>query len=176
MLARQDLAPEPRYQLVPRTLCFVFHGDELLLVRGAPSKRLWAGLYNCIGGHVERGEDVAAAATREVREETGLEVRDLRLRGVVIIDAEPLLGIGLYVFSAQAGTRRVTPSAEGSLTWFARDSLPSQGLVEDLPVLLDRILSAGPTDPPFSAHYSCDADHQLAIRFAPCSGPPHGSS
>ena len=59
---------------------------ELLLLKGAPAKRLWANRYNGLGGHVEATEDVYTAAVREVWEEAGIEVRELALRGVVTID------------------------------------------------------------------------------------------
>jgi len=51
----------------------VFRGDEVLLVkRGrAPSRGLWA----IPGGSVELGETLREAAEREVREETGIEIR-----------------------------------------------------------------------------------------------------
>ena len=68
-----------RYQVIPRTLCFITYGDEVLLLRGGPHKRLWAGRYNGVGGHIEAGEDVHAATLREIDEETGLTVHDLRL-------------------------------------------------------------------------------------------------
>ena len=38
---------------------------EVLLLRGAADKRLWANRYNGLGGHVEAGEDVLSAAKRE---------------------------------------------------------------------------------------------------------------
>ena len=42
-----------RYQVVPRTLCFIIHDDDVLLLRGAPTKRIWPNKYNGVGGHVE---------------------------------------------------------------------------------------------------------------------------
>ncbi|MCH7664271.1 MAG: NUDIX domain-containing protein, partial [Chloroflexi bacterium] len=54
-----------RYQLIPRVLIFITRGDEVLLLKGAPDKNLWANLYNGVGGHIERGEDVLSAARRE---------------------------------------------------------------------------------------------------------------
>jgi 8-oxo-dGTP diphosphatase len=31
-----------RYQIIPRVLIFIFDGDRVLLIKGAPNKRLWA--------------------------------------------------------------------------------------------------------------------------------------
>ena len=75
-----------RYQVIPRTLCFVTQGMTSCCFRGGPHKRLWAGLYNGVGGHIEPREDVYSAARREIREETGLEVADLRLRALIHVD------------------------------------------------------------------------------------------
>ena len=166
-MKKGDQHPDPgRYQLVPRTLCFVFHDDDLLLLRVAPSKRLWANLYNGIGGHVDRGEDVASAARREIREETGLDVDGLRLTGVITIDVEPQLGIALYLFTAQARQRLVTPSAEGKLEWFSTDCVPLDEMVDDLPQLIERVLVMGGSHAPFCARYSYGSEDELIVEFA----------
>jgi 8-oxo-dGTP diphosphatase len=156
-----------RYQVIPRTLCFITHGEEVLLLHGGPKKRLWAGRYNGLGGHVEPGEDIYASASREVREESGLNVRDMRLRGVVHADAsDPAAGILFFVFTAVADDKRVVASEEGALEWWPVNALPIDSLVEDLPVLLPKILAMGPTDPPLFVAYSYDARDKLGIRFA----------
>jgi len=38
-----------RYMLIPRTIIFLRRGDSFLLIKGAPTKRLWAGKYNGVG-------------------------------------------------------------------------------------------------------------------------------
>jgi len=63
---------QDRYMLIPRTLIFLTRGDKILLIKGAANKRLWANLYNGIGGHIEPGEDILSAARRELKEETNL--------------------------------------------------------------------------------------------------------
>lgn len=59
----------------------VRRGDDLLLVkRGRPPG---AGLWSLPGGRVEPSESLREAVVREVREETGLEVRPAQLLGWV---------------------------------------------------------------------------------------------
>jgi len=171
--ADQKIIPN-RYQVVPRTLCFIIHEDELLLLRGAPDKRIWPNRYNGVGGHVKPNEDVYAAARREVREETGLEAQDLRLRGVVNIpvDAQSKRGVMLFIFTAVALARAVYPSSEGAPSeegvpeWVPAARLSELPLVEDLSTLIPRVLAMGPDAPPFFAHYHYNAQDQLVITFS----------
>lgn len=156
-----------RYRVIPRTLCFIINGEDVLLLRGGPHKRLWAGKYNGIGGHVEAHEDIYTSVLREVREETGLSVHEVRLRLVVHADAgDPGVGIMIFVFTAAASTREVTPSDEGSLEWVPCSNLPLEDVVEDLPLLLPRLLAMAPSDPPFFAAYSYDEADHLHVTFA----------
>jgi 8-oxo-dGTP diphosphatase len=155
-----------RYQAVPRTLCFITHGQDVLLLRGAPTKRIWPGKYNGVGGHVEAGEDILTSALREMKEETGLDVADARLRGVINVDAGRPTGILVFVFTAQALGRTITPSDEGALEWVKQDQVTPLDLVEDLPQLLPRVLAMRPDDPPFFARYHYDEQDQLVITFA----------
>ena len=158
---------EDRYRVIPRTLCFVIRGSEVLLLRGGPHKRLWAGRYNGVGGHVEAGEDIYTATRREVQEETGLDVHDLQLRCVVNADAgDPAVGIMFFVFTAETTQRDVRSSEEGVLEWWPVSRLPTEMLVEDLPILLPKVLKMDATAPSFYAAYSYDAEDRLVISFA----------
>jgi 8-oxo-dGTP diphosphatase len=137
---------------IPRVLCFITHGDDVLLLRGAPDKRLWANRYNGIGGHVEPGEDVYSAARREIQEEAGIPITELRLRGIITVAPErDEPGVLLFVFTAQALSRDVRASAEGQPVWVARDQIGTLDVVEDVPVVLKWALEMKPDDPIFAA-------------------------
>jgi 8-oxo-dGTP diphosphatase len=157
---------QPRYQVIPRTLIFVTHGEQVLLIKGAPTKRLWANRYNGVGGHIERGEDALSAARRELAEETGLQVPGLRLCGMVLVDGDDLTGIGIFVFRGEAVDAELQPSKEGSLEWVPRQQIGELPVVEDLPALLDRVLEIEPGQAPFSAHSSYNQAGELVVRFA----------
>ncbi len=149
-----------RYMLIPRTLIFLRRGDSVLLIKGAPHKRLWANKYNGVGGHVERGEDVLAAARRELLEETGLSA-DLWLCGAVVVDTGENTGIGIYVFTGECPQGEPKPSAEGILEWVPFAEIPHLPAVEDLPFLLERIQKMKRGDPPFSARSFYDENENL---------------
>ena len=160
-----------RYVLVPRTLIFLIRDECVLLLKGSPEKRLWAGLYNGIGGHVERGEDVLSAAYRELSEETGMEVNDLWLCGLITIDSGEDVGVGIFILRGDISavsaefSDQLPPSSEGTLEWVQVNQLGSLPLVEDLQVLLPRVLGAQRGEPPFSAHYWYDEADRLMIMF-----------
>jgi 8-oxo-dGTP diphosphatase len=156
-----------RYKLIPRVLIFLTRGDQLLLLRlkGKPKDKGWAGLYNGIGGHIERGEDVLSAAQRELQEETGLTAQHLWLCGVITIDTGQDTGIGLYVLRGEYSTGEILPSDEGMAEWVALDSLSDIPLIEDLPSILPRLLSMQKGDPPFSAQYRYDEIGRLHIKY-----------
>jgi 8-oxo-dGTP diphosphatase len=155
-----------RYAIIPRTLIFVTRENMVLLIKGAPTKRLWANRYNGIGGHIEHGEDALSAAKRELNEETGLESVDLRLVGTVLIDISAERGIGLYVFRGEYAGGALVASHEGQLEWVPVDRLEEYALVEDLKTLLPRILRMQPCDSPFSALYDYDEHETMRIHFA----------
>ena len=63
----------------------IFRENEVLFVKHKPSSKHTTGYYGLPGGYVEYPESYKSAATREVEEETGLE-----------IDESDLLEVGTY--------------------------------------------------------------------------------
>jgi 8-oxo-dGTP diphosphatase len=153
-----------RYTVIPRTAIFLRRGKSYLLLMGAPTKRLWPNKYNGLGGHIERGENILAAAKRELLEETGLSA-DLWLCGTVIVDAGDT-GICLFLFSGECLEGEPQPSTEGTAEWISYDAMPELPVVEDLPILLSKIHHMQRGDPPFFAWSHYDGGEKLTVEFA----------
>ena len=158
-------AVEGRWLTIPRTLSFVLNGGDVLLMKRAPHKRIFPNRYNGVGGHIERDEDPLTSARREIAEETGLTVRDARLSAVYNVDAGEATGIILFVFTAISDSREVIANDEGTLHWIPLDEVVSLDVVEDLPLILPRILDHD-ADAPLFAHLSYDEGDAMRLRFA----------
>ena len=77
------------------------------------NKDKWIG----IGGHLEEGESPEECLVRETREETGLELTDYSLRGVItfVTDSYPTEYMFLYTAAGFSGT--LLSCDEGDLEW-----------------------------------------------------------
>ncbi len=153
-----------RYLLIPRTLIFIRCGDSILLIKGAPNKRLWANQYNGIGGHIERGENIQAAAERELMEETGLTA-EISLRGIVAVDVDDKIGIGIFVFYGEQFQGELISSQEGSLEWVKIGDIDLFPVVEDVQLFINRIIKMEAGDPPFFAHSTYNMENKLVVSF-----------
>jgi 8-oxo-dGTP diphosphatase len=162
-LSDQRIDPS-RYQLIPRVSIYLREGDAYLLMKGSAGRKRWPGKYNGVGGHLERGEDVLGAATRELREETGLDA-SLWLCGTIVVDAGDV-GVGLYVFSGEMVGGLLQRSAEGTPEWVPFDDVPALPTVEDVPALLTRIHRMQRGDAPFAARSFYDSEGQLQLVFS----------
>lgn len=117
-------------------MCMVCDGTRVLVQDRVDPE--WPGIV-FPGGHVKPGEPFACSVVREVEEETGLTVSDLRLCGVKQWTHPKGLHryvVLLYRADRFAGTLR--DSDEGRVLWVEREALEScrlaEGFFEMLPV------------------------------------------
>ena len=159
-------ATQNRWLVIPRTLSFVMNGDDMLLMKRAPHRRVFPNRYNGLGGHIERNEDPLAGAVREIEEESGLKVHSMRLRSIHNIDAGEETGILLFVYTAISDSRALSQAAsEGTLEWIPKSKVLDLDLVEDLPCLIPRILDMEDDRQPMYVHVSYDAADVMQLRF-----------
>jgi 8-oxo-dGTP diphosphatase len=137
----QGLFPD-RYHVIPRTLIFLKKNESILLIKGAETKKLWPNMFNGIGGHIERGEDVYTAAKRELFEETGIEEIDLSFAGTIMVDADQNKGIVIFLFRGEIDNQNLISNHEGELFWIPINDIDKYQLVEDLYHLIPKIFSS----------------------------------
>jgi 8-oxo-dGTP diphosphatase len=155
-----------RWLVIPRTLCFVMNDGDVLLMKRAANRRVFPNRYNGLGGHIERDEEPMSSVKREVEEETGLEIYDVRLRGIYNIDTGETAGIMLLIFTAETDEREIkVESEEGTLHWTPLATAASLDLVEDLPYILPLIANMGDNSLPFFVHVSYDENDVIQMRF-----------
>jgi 8-oxo-dGTP diphosphatase len=62
--------------------CFIKKGDKYLMLHRHSDKKIMPGVWMAPGGHREFNEGLFEAARREVKEETGLKIKNLKLKAV----------------------------------------------------------------------------------------------
>lgn len=113
-------------------LCLITDGDRMLLQNRV--KKDWQG-YTLPGGHVEPGESFVDAVVREMKEETGLDIKNPRLVGVKQFPIkEGRYVVFLFKTTDYSGT--VVSSDEGQMEWVESSRLPEINTVDDFAELL----------------------------------------
>ncbi len=165
MGAAEQGATQDRYSVIPRVLVFLFRDQKVLLIKGAATKRIWANLWNGVGGHVEAGESILNAARRELLEETGLFCADLTFCGQVMVDVGENPGIGIHVFKGEQLSGDLKHSAEGEIAWIPLEDTKHLEMVRDLFVLIPKVEVFKAGDLPFFGVYSYNAADEWVISF-----------
>ncbi len=116
--------PACSFKLYPRiepcVIVLISRGDEILLVK---NKRATRDFYSCIAGFMELGESAVEAVRREVKEEVGLEIKNIKAVGS---QSWPFPDQLMLAFTAdwQSGGLVLQEEEIAEARWFKRDALP----------------------------------------------------
>lgn len=127
-----------------RILCFIRDGDRVLLIRRRKPPN--EGLYNALGGKIEPHEDPYDAVLREVHEESGLRIREPRLRAIItVITRTTGAQWVLFAFVAARPSDPPDPVAtdEGDLRWVPLAEVAGLPVVSDIPLILPHLFAPG---------------------------------
>lgn len=122
------------------TLCFVVKEDRILL--GMKKRGFGAGRWNGFGGKVEVGESIEAAAKRETKEESGIEISEMQEVGIhefeFASDRGAILEVHVFRVDKWQGEPRETEEMRPQ--WYTTDAIPYDEMWPDdihwIPVFL----------------------------------------
>jgi NAD+ diphosphatase len=101
-------------------MVLISRGDELLLAR---SHRFRPGVFSALAGFVEAGETLEQCASREVLEEVGISIANLRYFGSQSWPFPNSLMVAFFADYA-GGDINPDPSEIEDARWFSRSALP----------------------------------------------------
>jgi 8-oxo-dGTP diphosphatase len=111
---------------IPATLCYIQSQDKTLMLHRISAKEdLHYGKYNGLGGKIEPSESPEECVIREVREESGLQISEPKLHGIITFPKFDGKNDWLvFVFTADNFTGRLKQhTKEGKLEWIDKNEL-----------------------------------------------------
>ncbi len=107
-------------QIEPAVIVLVSRGDEILLVK---DRKRATSFFSCVAGFVEHGESLEQSVEREVMEETGISIKNIRYVGS---QPWPFPDQLMLAFTADYASGEIRLQEEELVDggWFKRDSLP----------------------------------------------------
>ena len=109
------------------TLCYILKDDKTLLINFTKPGMSY-GKWNGVGGKIDPGETPEEAVVREVKEETGLTIKNPKMRGLLTFpeffgqDAEGDWRVFVFTTTEFEG-ELITESREGKFEWIDMDKV-----------------------------------------------------
>ncbi len=114
------------------TLCYVMQNDKTLMIHRIKKKNdMHKGKWNGLGGKFESGETPEECVIREVKEESGLLIRNPKLHGFItfpLFDGKKDWYV--FIFTAKEFEGHLIESNEGILEWIPNNKLLELNLWE----------------------------------------------
>ena len=131
--------------MIKCTLCYIENGSRyLMLLRNKKDADINRGKWIGVGGKLEPGETPEQCALREIKEETGLTVRDLSLRGVVTFLSDVWDGEVMYLYTARDFEGHLSECSEGELHWIDKQEIFDLPLWDGDRIFLKKLLTDAP--------------------------------
>ena len=125
--------------MINTSLCYIEKDGDYLMIHRIKKKNdvnhdKWIG----VGGKFEAGESPFDCARREIREECGVEVKDLRYRGIVTFVSDEYGTEYMHLFTATEYVGDIDYDCdEGALEWVKKEEIKNLPIWEGDKIFFD---------------------------------------
>lgn len=146
---------------------FVRKDGKILMLKRSPQKRFAPNYVHPIGGKIDLNENPYDGAERELMEESGIRVKNMRLEAV-FMEITPNLKWGsshnwlIFHFSGDYDSGELSKTDEGEFVWLDVNEVPRQDLFPSVQQEIGHILN--PNDGTVFATFSYDEDWNIVKR------------
>ena len=145
--------------MILSTVCYIERKGKYLMLHRTKkqndiNKEKWLG----IGGKFQDKESPEDCIIREVKEETGLTLNSVKLRGILTFINTICETEYIYVFTSNDFTGKLIECNEGELQWVDKDKVTSLNLWEGDKIFIEKIKEDTPF---FTIKYLYDGDTLL---------------
>ena len=126
--------------MILSTLCYIEKDGKYLMLHRTKkkndiNKNKWLG----VGGRFEEGESPEECIVREVKEETGLILKNYQLRGIVTYISNKWETEYMYVFTATEFEGNIIECDEGDLEWIEKEKVNTLPTWEGDHIFMDKL-------------------------------------
>jgi len=125
-----------KYEKIELTnMCMIYDNDGNVVVQDKIN-RAWGGI-TFPGGHIEKQESFVDSVIREVKEETGLIIKNPKLCGIKWWEVKSGKRYVVLLFKANEYSGALKSSKEGKVFWAKLEALKTMKLAESFDKMLD---------------------------------------
>lgn len=135
------------HELVICANVFVRKDGKYLLLKRSPLKTFAPNVVHPIGGKVDANENPFIGAQRELLEEAGIKVKNLKLEAVILEISPHKKEMGnnwlIFHFSGDYMSGDLIATDEGEFVWLSSEEIKKQDLFPSVRQLIENILNPG---------------------------------
>ena len=151
------------HELIMAANMFVKRDGKLLVIRRSMRKTYMPGFVQPVGGKININEGALHAAERELLEETGLSVKNIRLEAVLTdIHKDGVNNWQVFHFSGDYAGGEVSSNIdEGELLWLTPEEIKKEKVLDSIIRIVDNI--ADPSHEVLFAEYAWDEENHARL-------------
>ena len=157
-----------KHELVICANILVKNNGRYLMIRRSPLKKYYPDYLHAIGGKVDLNEEPLVAAKRELMEEAGVEVINLKLEAVVsevILEKDEVYDSNwqVFYFSGDYEAGELKTTEEGELLWLTPEQIKKDKLSDSFREISEYIFD--PNKGAVFAKFSYDKDDVMTEKI-----------